>query len=207
MLVTAWACWSVCYRCKHLRPEVNVVRTGSRERKKKSQRIFIITKFIWQHDSMRRRIAALCQNIPESFSKKFFFFVFKNTLFYMLHARRIHIKSHIVHHTIYKFGEKEDRYKKSRYSRTSQPREEVVRFGRHAPRSDACRCYHGAVCLSVPADVGSSVQVAINCMLKRDLHAYHSILRERRHLQERSGTGPVYKQPSLDLKIKQEVFK
>lgn len=139
--------------------------------------------------------------------KKVFFFVFKNTLFYMLHARRIHIKSHIVHHTIYKFGEKEDRYKKSRYSRTSQPREEVVRFGRHAPRSDACRCYHGAVCLSVPADVGSSVQVAINCMLKRDLHAYHSILRERRHLQERSGTGPVYKQPSLDLKIKQEVFK
>lgn len=38
----------------------------------------------------------------------------KNTLFYMLHAQRIHVKSHIIHHTIYKFGEKEDRYKKLR---------------------------------------------------------------------------------------------
>ena len=33
------------------------------------------------------------------------------------------------------------------------------------------------------------------CFLKRDLHAYHSKNPcERRHLQERSGTGPVYKQ-------------
>ena len=184
---------------------MNVVRTGSRERKQKSQCIFIITKFIWQHNSAHRGVVPKHPGIV--FKKVFFFLRFKNTLFYMLHARRIHIKSHIVHHTIYKFGEKEDRYKKSRYSRTSQPQEKVVRFGRHAPQSDTCRCYHGAVCLSVPADVGSSVQVAINCMLKRDLHAYHSILRERRHLQERSGTGPVYKQPSLDLNIKQGVFK
>lgn len=161
MLVTAWACWSVCYRCKHLRPEVNVVRTGSRERKKertkKKKSVYLRNNQV--HLATQLDASAHHNIVPKHpgivFKKRFF--VFKNTLFYMLHARRIHIKSHIVHHTIYKFGEKEDRYKKSRYSRTSQPQEKVVRFGRHAPQSDACRCYHGAVCLSVPADVGSSV--------------------------------------------------
>lgn len=38
MLETAGACWSVCYCCKHLRPEVNFVRTGLRERKKEKRK-------------------------------------------------------------------------------------------------------------------------------------------------------------------------
>lgn len=71
----------------------------------------------------------------------------------MLHAHRIHIKSHIIHHTIYKFGEKEDRYKKLRLSKDVIAARKVVSFGRHAPQSDAscCCCYHNAVCLLVPA--------------------------------------------------------
>lgn len=44
----------------------------------------------------------------------------------MLHAHRIHIKSHIVHHSIYKFGEKEERYKKLRYSRTLNSRKKKL---------------------------------------------------------------------------------
>lgn len=126
MLETAGACWSVCYCCKHLRPEVNFVRTGLRE---KSVYLYI-TKSIWQHNSMRRRIIILCQT-SWIISKKDFI---KNTLFYKLHAHCIHIKSHIVHHTIYKFGEKEDRYKKSRYPRTQQPREKLSVLAGMLPR-------------------------------------------------------------------------
>lgn len=87
-----------------------------------------------------------------------------------------------------RFGEKEEGYKKLDYSRMLKVASKS--FGRHAPQSDACCCcYHNAVCLSVKT----------YCILKRDLHAYHWILCERRHLQERSGTSPVDKQTHEDL--------
>lgn len=75
----------------------------------------------------------------------------------MLHAQRIHVKSHIIHHTIYKFGEKEDRYKKLRKD-VIAAKKVVPFFGWHAPQSDACCCcYHNAVCLLVPAELDSKV--------------------------------------------------
>lgn len=85
--------------------------------------------------------------MPNILSKKGFI---KNTLFYVLHAHRIQIKSHIVHHTIYKFGEKEDRYMKLKYSRTYQP---------HAKLSDLASMLPRVTCVDV-----TTMQCAYWCL-------------------------------------------
>lgn len=73
----------------------------------------------------------------------------------------------------------------------------VVSFGRHAPQSEVLLLPQCSVLTSVCRYRQSSLgddyyYYYYYCIWKRDLHAYHSIQCERRHLQERSGTGPAY---------------